>query len=544
MKLGLVSLLCFASLHAIGCVVSSADESPAGVDESEDALTAFPQGVFTNAQSISYGQTLIGVPFEASALYTALKFQAADGDAVKATVAAAKRSSRLFLARKQGTAYVNVPVLAAAVSGTMSSAPLSAGEYFLVFRTAPRRDATFSVTLANVQPVANGTFGQTVGRDACLPGAGTAPAWVTKGRCNARNNHSPIVSAQTGLLARSADVFATANSYGYEGAPTFAADGTMFVNKRAMSAIDPDSLTTKWTRDVGATGAASIGPDGTLYAYGSNMNGAFLGVDPATGANLWTTAEYTYKPQMTVLPDGKIVSVSWDCAYRIDPAVRGSYARYCLPGYSLLRAPVVSTTGTMYLGTTTVVGAFATTGPSASSQALWSVPLAVDVMALDESSRRIYALRSDGGQSYVGSFSASDGQDQSWTPLSRATPNHSDIAVGDNGFVYFTDGDKLFGVDTVNHTEWQATIGDPSIAANRTGQRTPVVGGDGAVYVGSTIAGKLHAFGFEKTGALRFDTELPGAPENTIGHAYASIAPSGHLAMFFYASKRMYLLGP
>lgn len=538
--------LALASLTMTGC--GAAEEA---VDAREDELTSFPSQVLGSAPSIAYGQTLTGISFRASARWAAVKFQATSGDQIAANATPSLGKGLVYLARKQGNTFVNVPgdgPVASRIEATLGN-----GEYFLVFRTAPRRDATFSLSLAKVGGAAQGTFGQVIGQDPCLPGAGAAAAWVTQGRCNGRPGRSPIVSTQTGTLARSADVFASGQSYDAEGQAVFGNDGTIFLHRRAMMAVDPTTLGSKWQRDVGGVSVPSIGPSGSLYTFGSPMNGSFVGVDPTRGSTLWTTSSYNYKSGMTVLPDGKIFSVGYPSAYAVDPRgidPRESYDSTERGDFVRLMPPVVSSTGMLYLRTAKGYNAeephlwaFDTTASPATRRATWMVKVGADRLALDEPAQRLYALRTEGGVTYVGSISAVDGQDAQWTQL--GTPlkfGGSELALGTGGYVYFTDGDTLVGVDTVLHREWRASLGNaPTPAA---GSRVPVVGGDGTVYVANQTGTAFHAYGFTREGAPRFDTTLPGAPEGTIAHAFVSIAPSGELVVYFQSGKKLYLLGP
>lgn len=139
------------TVAAAACATEVPEEE---TQAAEGEIIRFPTAVFTNAGTITYGQSLSGLAFAPADQFLALKFNAAAGDRVIATVDASPKKSIVYVARKQGNEFRNVKA-----GGTGGNAPNTvthttdvAGEYFLVFRTVPRSPATFKATLDLTQP--------------------------------------------------------------------------------------------------------------------------------------------------------------------------------------------------------------------------------------------------------------------------------------------------------------------------------------------------------------------------------------------------------
>lgn len=148
-RLLLAVLLSFSATAATACSATSSDDDAASAD---DEIVRFPAAVFANATPIVYGQTLTNVSFKSGDQFRAVRFSASKGDRVEGTATAASGKSIVYLARKVGGTYVNVR--AGGQDGALPHVLVftieELDEYFLVFRTVPRADSTFSVSLAKL----------------------------------------------------------------------------------------------------------------------------------------------------------------------------------------------------------------------------------------------------------------------------------------------------------------------------------------------------------------------------------------------------------
>lgn len=141
------SVAVFTLLSASAC---SDSENGDEAERSESELVRFPSGIFPNAMRIAYGQTLPSIPFKASALFAAVRFRATQGDRITGTVDAGGKKAIVYLVRKQGSAYINVKAGGQGsdtTSHVVSHTIEATDDYYLVFRTVPRTDTPFAVTL-------------------------------------------------------------------------------------------------------------------------------------------------------------------------------------------------------------------------------------------------------------------------------------------------------------------------------------------------------------------------------------------------------------
>lgn len=140
----------FALLALLGLAACGAPEAGDDTETAESEIVRFPSGIFPNAVSIAYGQTLPAIPFKATAKFAAVRFRATQGDRITGTVDAGGKKSIVYIVRKQGSAYVNVKAGGQgtdATSNVVSYAIEATDDYYLVFRTVPRADSPFAVTL-------------------------------------------------------------------------------------------------------------------------------------------------------------------------------------------------------------------------------------------------------------------------------------------------------------------------------------------------------------------------------------------------------------
>lgn len=161
------------------------DSDPVASD-AEDIIS-FPAAVFSNAKVITYGATLSNIPFKASDKFTALRFQGKAGDRIEAKATPGQGEAILYLSRKVGSQYSNVRAGGqdGAAKNVVAFTLAEADTYYLVFRTMPRADATFEVSLSDAK--AGGACADagklpTAQELAALTEAGTAPSYTTPQR--------------------------------------------------------------------------------------------------------------------------------------------------------------------------------------------------------------------------------------------------------------------------------------------------------------------------------------------------------------------------
>ncbi|OGQ92194.1 MAG: hypothetical protein A2289_02590 [Deltaproteobacteria bacterium RIFOXYA12_FULL_58_15] len=384
------------------------------------------------------------------------------------------------------------------------------------------------------------SFGTSVGDDPCVPLENSfAPAWVTIGRCNARTGRSPIVSSQTGTVTNSKDLSTITATRSFPGEATFAADGTLYAMGDDWQALDPITLDAKFTgwSDVWSP---VVAPNGTVYLSGTGTNTVIVAWDPQTLENLWSTDVTYYIGLPTVLPDEKIALISNLSTLTVLDPTDGTTSWSLYLESNVTTGLVVSSSGMIYVGTHNAILAISPTTHAVE----WTVLVRAQGLALDERSQLLYLLEDSGSPWHdfrVGSFSAVDGSSLSfgeWIDDNASdSTSRSALALGDDGWVYLTHGQFVYGVDTVHGSHWSAEAGQYLSA--------PVIGGDGTVYLGAQKdADGGHALAYTKTGTLRWDRLLGTIPDSIGKGASASIAPSGHLVLQFPANQTIYLLGP
>lgn len=395
-----------------------------------------------------------------------------------------------------------------------------------------------------------GLFGTSVGDDPCVTGAGRAPAWTTRGRCSSRPGRSAIVSSQTGAIAHSNTI--TSQGDVSLGEPTFASDGTAYVSNSVLTAFAPKTFVPSYVSG-GYLKAPVLGPDGTLYVSAGSPFHDLSALDPASGVVKWTRSDLNGSiPRPTILADGTIALLLRVPSTKIlvlDPATGADLWSVALPDNGSTGSLVASVDGTIY-ATDGDAGIFAVS--SSTHGVLWNVPVAVRDFALDERAQRLYFVAEGGYQKLkVGWMATSGGAPVFGTPFTMVsafgnllhTTELSDLALGENGWVYFSAERKFFGCSTMTDTVWQASTATDSYTPAR-----PVVGGDGTVYLAAYKADGGYAMAFTKTGTLLWNKRLSSwALDKGTYHLTGtalSIAPTGHLVVTFDQDHSVHWLGP
>jgi len=388
-------------------------------------------------------------------------------------------------------------------------------------------------------PLGPTNFGKSLGDDPCVA-TGTAPAWTQIGRCPARAARTPIVSSQTGALARTKSLFSGSATIFLGGEATFGNDGTFFGSGDFLAAFPPTTFATKWT-GFGDSTPPVVGANGRLFTSGAGIPAKTRALNAATGNVMWTRVFGFYMRALTELPDGSLVFLSTEVGMAvraISPVDGSDLWSTTIPGAGFTGSMVASSSGVVYVASdNTGISAISST----THAIMWNVPtLRIRAIALDERAGRLYFVTKFGNSTpaMVASV-AVDGTGLTMSsPIQVNSDRVSQLALGAGGFVYFAAGGYLYGVDTTNDTSWEAATGAYSGAS-------PVVGGDGTVYFGAHKPGSLHAMAFTKTGALRWDTQLATvSPTETHVGSAASIAPTGHLELLFPATSTLYEVGP
>lgn len=388
---------------------------------------------------------------------------------------------------------------------------------------------------------ASSLFGTTIGDDPCVA-TGTAPAWVTTGRCAARPGRTPTVSSQSGAIAHSIFIPQLSASLAIPGEPTFASDGSIYTNSGHLAAIDPTTFTESWTLPDAYTWPPVVGPDGTLYVSDGGIHRNVTARDPVTHSVKWTRDMNTTVGPPTVLADGSLALLTSGAGVlqlEVISHADGSNMwaiTLAVPGAVFRDSGelVSSTDGTIYVAS--VNGGVYAISPSTHA-VTWNVPGRVDRIALDDRAHRLFVLSAPSTNSVkVGSL-ATNGTGLVFGAPFLEYGTVSDIALGEGGWVYFGAQNKLVGYDTTTNTKWEGTTGAWA--------SSPVVGGDGTVYYGADKTDGLYAMAFTKTGTLRWDKLLTTTMKySTEVGAGLSIASTGHLLLLFPKSAVLFALGP
>ena len=191
----------------------------------------------------------------------------------------------------------------------------------------------------------------------------------------------------------------------------------------------------------------------------------------------------------------------------LDPATGANSWSVALPDTGGEGSLVASVDGTIY-ATTEASGIFAVS--SSTHAVLWNVPVTVREFALAERAQRLYFVAAGGGGKLKVGWMATSGSApvfgapfavdafSSLHPVELST-----IALGENGWVYFSAESRFFGNDTTNDTRWDVATG---VALNQ--PAPPVVGGGGTVYLAAYRSDGGCAMAFTRTGALFWDKRL------------------------------------
>ena len=284
---------------------------------------------------------------------------------------------------------------------------------------------------------ASSLFGTTIGDDPCVA-TGSAPAWVSTGRCVARPGRTPIVSSQSGAITHSIFIPQLSASLAIPGEPTFASDGSIYTNAGHLSAINPTTFTESWTLPDAYTYPAVVGPDGTLYVSDGGIHRNVTARDPVTHSVKWTRDMNTTVGPPTVLADGNLAlltSGSGVLQVLVISHADGSKLwaiTLAVPGAVSLDSGelVASTDGTIYVAS--VNGGVYAISPSTHA-VTWNVPGRVDRIALDDRAHRLFVLSAPSTSSVkVGSL-ATDGTGLVFGAPFFENGAISDIALGAGG---------------------------------------------------------------------------------------------------------------
>jgi outer membrane protein assembly factor BamB len=141
----------------------------------------------------------------------------------------------------------------------------------------------------------------------------------------------------------------------FNSTPAIADDGTIYVGctDGYISALNPDG-TEKWTSEYGSwtASAIAIGPDGTVYFSGENLNGGiFIAYNPADGTEKWRKQldeKATYGGP-AIGPDGTIYlgsSTEKMIAYNADGTEKWTYTAKG----EIQTVPAIGDDGNIYFG--------------------------------------------------------------------------------------------------------------------------------------------------------------------------------------------------
>jgi len=350
------------------------------------------------------------------------------------------------------------------------------------------------------------------------------------------------VSAQSGAVSKSRYITQGSASLAIAGDPTYAADGTIYLNEGYLSAIDPVTLAEKWSLGASNTWPVVVGKDGTLFQAGGGINTKLRALSPTNGSEKWSRDLLTYLKPPVVLPDGSVATViqqtgTSNLVVRIFDAATGADVDAISVPDSGISAPSMiagSSDGTIYFPGYGKLHAVATTAPRAVK---WSSPMNASSVAYDEKAEKLFVLASGATSGLrIGTVDTATGTPTFGPQISGSDP--SAIALGEDGWVYFTiQGGTLVGYDTKTNTKWEA-----STAAWQT---TPVVGGDGTIYIAAHKQYATHVQAFTKSGTLKWDKLLSTSIKNSSrAGAAASISPTGHLHVLFAVNDGLFQLGP
>lgn len=146
-RIRLFAFLCLASLPSVAaCAATPADED---VEEIENALVQFAASHFAGAPALGYGDTSAAIETSRTK-WGVIRWNGATGDDVVATVAATTpdRKPRAYLVERRADGkYVAVLAGTQSTDGLVKAKLDKTQEYFIVFRDASRRNASFTAKL-------------------------------------------------------------------------------------------------------------------------------------------------------------------------------------------------------------------------------------------------------------------------------------------------------------------------------------------------------------------------------------------------------------
>ena len=159
-------------------------------------------------------------------------------------------------------------------------------------------------------------------------------------------------------------------------------------------------------------------------------------------------------------------------------------------GTRIATPPVLAADGSVYVGTGPSLNAVTNFGGTASNRWSFAPPGGVGPSAVADdgtiycgtaipsSSVHLYALRPDGSQKWVFALQ-----------FEYQIKFQSSPAIGGDNTAYFVAGGRLYAVNASGAKQWDFAIDDHS----RYDDLSPVIGADGTIYVGSSLARTLYA---------------------------------------------------
>jgi hypothetical protein len=262
--------------------------------------------------------------------------------------------------------------------------------------------------------------------------------------------------------------------------PAIASDGTLYFGgwNAPLYALNPNG-TQKWSYYYSAWDSPAIGPDGTVYvSYGVGLSAL-----APNGTELWRVPDISSEPfePVTLGLDGNILVVCRNgdhLAYLFAVSSRGHVLWNVTINGGAHSGPVVGRDGTIFILST-----------------------------------RLYALRQDGSMR--------------WN-LTIETDKGSAPAVAVDGTVYFLSNHDNYGNVVLYALAPNGTVASIFTAVYPT---TPIIGGDGTLYLAERIKGEDYLTAIFPNGTIKWRVPAPrqGAP--------TAIAADGTLYFVAYAGQ-------
>jgi outer membrane protein assembly factor BamB len=272
----------------------------------------------------------------------------------------------------------------------------------------------------------------------------------------------------------------TGHSFG--GSPSVGTDGTIYLaNGSFLFAVNPDG-SKKWSYPVQGGGTPAIGADGTIYLEG------YFGLYAVTpsGSLKWQaqisgTGQYS---SPVVGPDGTIYAASFEGVEVFAFNVDGSRKWVSNLVSGPLDAPALLPNGTL-LVSAGALDAFGTDGTM-----LWSVGQSLGSAPVIGPANTVYV------SSVYRDLLAVDPVSHKtlWDFVVSGVPQYGTVttpAVDAQGSVYFCVSNSVWALSPAGLVQWSMTADQQPLANNDLANSSPVIGGDGTLYV--AIGSKLYA---------------------------------------------------